>query len=37
MPDWRAHGQSAAPHDPAAYPPNVLVRDARRRLASALF
>lgn len=28
MPDWRAHGHSAAPHDPAAYPPNVLVRDA---------
>ncbi len=28
MPDWRAHGQSAAPHDSAAYPPNVLVRDA---------
>lgn len=28
MPDWRAHGQSAAPHDPAAYPPDVLVRDA---------
>lgn len=27
MPDFRAHGQSAAPHDPAAYPPNVLVRD----------
>lgn len=28
MPDWRAHGQSAAPHDSAAYPPNVLVCDA---------
>lgn len=27
MPDWRAHGDSAAPQDPAAYPPNVLVRD----------
>lgn len=27
MPDHRAHGQSAAPHDPAAYPPNVLVAD----------
>ena len=27
MPDLRAHGQSAAPHDPAAYPPDVLVRD----------
>lgn len=29
MPDLRAHGSSAAPHDPAAYPPDVLVRDAR--------
>jgi pimeloyl-ACP methyl ester carboxylesterase len=28
MPDLRAHGHSAAPHDPAAYPPDVLVRDA---------
>ena len=28
MPDLRAHGQSAAPHDPAAFPPDVLVRDA---------
>lgn len=28
MPDLRAHGQSAAPHDPAAYPNDVLVRDA---------
>ena len=27
MPDLRAHGDSAAPHDPAAYPPDVLVRD----------
>jgi pimeloyl-ACP methyl ester carboxylesterase len=27
MPDLRAHGSSAAPHDPAAYPPGVLVRD----------
>lgn len=27
MPDLRAHGQSAAPHDPAAYPPDVLARD----------
>lgn len=27
MPDLRAHGQSAAPHDPAAYPPDVLVSD----------
>jgi pimeloyl-ACP methyl ester carboxylesterase len=28
MPDLRAHGQSDAPHDPAAYPGDVLVRDA---------
>ena len=27
MPDLRAHGASAKPHDPAAYPKNVLVRD----------
>jgi pimeloyl-ACP methyl ester carboxylesterase len=27
MPDLRAHGSSAAPHDPVAYPPDVLVRD----------
>ncbi|VWX54724.1 alpha/beta fold hydrolase [Novosphingobium sp. 9U] len=27
MPDLRAHGQSEAPHDPAAYPADVLVRD----------
>lgn len=27
MPDLRAHGDSAKPHDPAGYPPNVLVRD----------
>ncbi len=27
MPDLRAHGQSAAPHDPAAYPADVLVKD----------
>jgi len=27
MPDLRAHGQSEAPHDPACYPPNVLLRD----------
>ncbi|HEU4651176.1 MAG TPA: alpha/beta fold hydrolase [Croceibacterium sp.] len=29
MPDLRAHGDSAAPHDPAAYPRGVLVRDTR--------
>lgn len=27
MPDLRAHGLSAAPHDAAHYPPDVLVRD----------
>ncbi len=27
LPDLRAHGQSAAPHDPAAYPPDVLAQD----------
>ena len=27
IPDLRAHGASAAPHDPASYPPDVLVRD----------
>lgn len=28
MPDLRAHGASAAPHEAGAYPPGVLVRDA---------
>jgi len=28
MPDLRAHGESAKPHDPAAYPPGVLSKDA---------
>lgn len=27
MPDLRAHGESERPHDPAAYPADVLVRD----------
>ena len=27
MPDLRAHGLSAKPHDEAAYPPGILVRD----------
>ena len=27
MPDFRVHGDSEAPHDPAAYPTGVLVRD----------
>ena len=33
MPDLRAHGQSAKPHDPAAYPADVLVRDAKALVA----
>jgi pimeloyl-ACP methyl ester carboxylesterase len=28
MPDMRGHGDSAKPHDPAAYPPDALVSDA---------
>lgn len=35
MPDLRAHGQSDAPHDPSAYPTDVLVRDVQA-LVSAL-
>ena len=27
MPDLRAHGTSATPHDPVAYPPDILVDD----------
>ena len=27
MPDLRAHGESARPHDPAAYPPDILAKD----------
>ena len=27
MPDLRAHGDSDKPHDPAAYPPDILARD----------
>jgi len=27
MPDLRGHGQSAAPHDPAFYPPDILAAD----------
>jgi len=27
VPDLRGHGASAAPHDPAAYPPDVLTDD----------
>ncbi len=33
MPDLRAHGQSAHPHDPAAYPEDVLVEDAQALIA----
>lgn len=33
MPDLRAHGESAAPHDPSAYPHDVLVRDAQALIA----
>ncbi|WP_310474269.1 alpha/beta hydrolase [Sandarakinorhabdus sp.] len=33
MPDFRAHGQSAAPHDPAAYPPDVLAMDVEALIA----
>jgi pimeloyl-ACP methyl ester carboxylesterase len=33
MPDLRAHGSSAAPNDPANYPPDVLVRDLRGLIA----
>jgi len=28
LPDLRGHGASARPHDPGAYPPDVLARDA---------
>lgn len=33
MPDLRAHGESDRPHDPAAYPPDVLADDARALIA----
>ena len=33
LPDFRAHGQSAAPHDPAAYPEDVLARDMEALIA----
>jgi pimeloyl-ACP methyl ester carboxylesterase len=33
MPDLRAHGQSAAPHDEASYPPDVLARDGLELIA----
>lgn len=34
MPDLRAHGQSAAPHDRADYPGDVLVKDAQAVVAA---
>ena len=33
MPDLRAHGMSAAPHDPDKYPKHVLARDLRELVA----
>jgi pimeloyl-ACP methyl ester carboxylesterase len=33
MPDMRAHGESAKPHEPAAYPPDALVDDAQALIA----
>lgn len=33
MPDLRGHGDSATPHDPAAYPPDVLARDGLELIA----
>ncbi|GGC09750.1 alpha/beta hydrolase [Novosphingobium endophyticum] len=33
MPDLRAHGESEAPHDPDAYPEDVLVDDLKRTVA----
>ena len=33
LPDFRAHGSSAAPHDPAAYPQDVLARDVETLIA----
>lgn len=33
MPDLRAHGDSAAPHDDASYPPDILARDGLELIA----
>ena len=33
MPDLRAHGESAKPHDPAAYPPDALTKDGHALIA----
>jgi pimeloyl-ACP methyl ester carboxylesterase len=37
MPDLRAHGQSDHPHDPSAYPEDVLVKDAQALIAHLAF
>ena len=34
MPDLRAHGESEAPHDPSAYPEDVLVEDLKLTIAA---
>jgi pimeloyl-ACP methyl ester carboxylesterase len=34
MPDFRVHGESPAPHDPASYPHDVLLRDVRAIIAA---
>jgi len=34
MPDLRAHGESEAPHDPEAYPDDVLVKDVQALVAA---
>ena len=34
MPDLRAHGESGAPHDPANYPADILVRDLKELIAN---
>ncbi|WP_326524081.1 alpha/beta fold hydrolase [Sphingomonas sp.] len=33
MPDLRGHGESARPHDPAAYPPDALTKDGHALVA----
>ena len=33
MPDLRAHGESGAPHDPAKYSADILVRDLKELIA----
>lgn len=34
MPDFRTHGESAAPHDAARYPPDILARDTEELIAA---